>query len=250
MADLDLSITLRVAPPLRFFLLPVLRDFASIPYTLRRRASIKDVVESFGIPHTEVGQLRVHGVPVSFACIVEDGAVIEVFPPAIPFDVLTPAFLRPHPLPVHRFVADVNVGRLARLLRMAGFDTLFRNDFTDEALAAAAADEGRILLTKDRLLLRRRLVEFGRYVRADAPYVQLAEILDFFGLRPWLEPFSRCMACNGVLQAVAKEAIVDRLQPLTRRYFDIFRACPGCGRIFWHGSHREKMEKLLDILGV
>jgi len=219
----------------------------SFNHTIHRKASIKDVVESLGIPHPMVGDLLVNGQPVSFDYIVEDGDQVEVMPLSPPVDFLTPSVLRPHPLPAVRFLADVNVGKLASLLRMAGFDTAYQNHLHDAALAAIASKEKRILLTKDTNLLKRKKVEFGYLVREIAPPRQLAEIIRLFGLENTVKPFTRCMQCNGVLEPVAKEKILDRLEPLTKKYYHSFHRCPDCGKIYWAGSHKDNMLKYIDF---
>ncbi len=225
------------------------RDRRKITRPFARRASVKDVVESFGLPHTEVGRLLVNGQEADFSFQVLDGLVIEVFPVTAPWHVFRPGLLRPEPLTAITFVVDVNVGKLARLLRMVGFDTAYDQGWNDEGLAVVAERERRILLSKDRGLLSRKRVEFGRYVRAEEPREQLREVVGLLGLGESLAPFSRCMACNGVLRPVAKGDIIDRLQPLTRKYYTTFSICPDCRRIYWPGSHLEKMEKdFLDRL--
>ncbi|MEW6427267.1 MAG: Mut7-C RNAse domain-containing protein [Thermodesulfobacteriota bacterium] len=220
-----------------------------VSHLIHRRASIKDVVESLGIPHTEVGEVHRHERAVDFSCRVADGDIFVVSPLRPPVDVTLPTLLRPRPLPAARFVVDVNVGRLAGLLRLAGLDTAYENTGDDPLLAAIACREQRILLTRDRRLLHRRIVEHGHYVREKVPELQLAEVVGFYGLAGKLRPFSRCLRCNGVLEPVAKEEIIHRLLPLTRRYYHVFRRCPGCGRIYWPGSHHARMAGLLASLG-
>ncbi|NOX79827.1 MAG: hypothetical protein GXP57_01815 [Deltaproteobacteria bacterium] len=140
---------------------------------------------------------------------------------------------------------DVNVGKLARLLRMAGFDTLYDRCWKDDKLVALCCRERRILLTRDLGLLQRKQVEFGRYIRALGPSEQLLEVIGLLGLERHVVPFSRCMVCNCPLQPIAKEKINHRLQPLTRKYYNSFSRCPGCRRIYWPGSHLDGMRQLL-----
>ena len=188
---------------------------------------------------------------IDFAHIVGEAEKIEVYPLIAPMDVLHPSFLRPHPLPRLAFAVDANVGKLATLLRMAGFDTLYHNPISDPRLAALTAASSRLLLTKDKDLLKRKEIEHGRLIRAVMPERQLIEVLDLFGLRGKMRPFSRCLRCNeGILEPVDKERIIERLEPLTIKYYDRFQQCNRCGRIFWAGSHREKMEELLVRLGL
>ena len=228
-----------------------LRGQDRIETPLGRRTSIKDLVESYDVPHTEVGRLTAEGREVDFAHIVDEAESLEVYPLVAPVDVLHPSFLRPHPLPRLAFAVDANVGKLATLLRMAGFDTLYYNVISDQRLAALTAASSRILLTKDKDLLKRKEIEHGRLIHEIMPERQLVEVVDLFGLHEEMRPFSRCLRCNeGVLKPVDKEGIIDRLEPLTIKYYDRFQQCNRCGRIFWAGSHREKMEELLVRLGL
>ncbi len=210
-----------------------------------RRASIKDVIESFGLPHTEVGRLEVAGRQVDFSFVVEENLAIEVFPVSPPWNVFRPTPLRPRPLTEIKFIVDVNVGKLARFLRMAGFDTLYDRHWKDDTLAALCCRERRILLTRNLGILQRKQVEFGRYIRSLSPKEQLLEVIGLLGLERHIVPFSRCMVCNSPLQPIAKEKINHRLQPLTRKYYNSFSRCPGCRRLYWPGSHLDGMRKLL-----
>ena len=220
-------------------------------YPLYRRASIKDIVEGLGVPHTEVGRILLDGHDQSFEKVPYDGEHYRIEPLSPRQPPTVPTFLRPAPLPACIFLVDINVGRLAGLLRMAGLDA-------EAAVPGAAAEElirragreGRILLTRNRDLLRHRRLVFGRLLRSQDPDEQLAEIIRLYRLQDKLAPFSRCIACNLLLAEVDKAAILHRLQPLTRKYFDRFKQCTGCGKIYWQGSHHERMtEKLHRIVG-
>ena len=210
-----------------------------------RRASIKDVIESLGIPHAEIERLLVNGKDVTFDYITKDTDQIDVFVLTPPFDVFSPSVLRPEPLGEIRFVIDVNVGKLATFLRMSGFDTFYKNGMTDPELAEICEQEKRILLTKDCNLLKRKNVVFGHLVREVDPKKQLAETINLFSLIDKVLPFSRCLVCNQNLVPVAKEQIIHRLKPLTKKYYDSFHICMECDKLYWRGSHREKMEKVL-----
>lgn len=212
---------------------------------VNRRASVKDVIESFGLPHTEVGSIIMNDKEVDFNLIVEQGIVFDVYPVPSPWEVDKPSILRPTPLPTISFIVDVNVGRLARYLRAAGFDTLYDHRWNDEFIANMMQGEKRILLTRDMRLLMRKHVMFGRYVRATQPEKQLHEVLNLFGLTGTLDPFTRCLECNSLLQKVAKKEILHRLEPLTRKYYSSFSQCPHCDKIYWPGSHIENMARLL-----
>lgn len=228
-----------------------LRGQDRIEAPLARRTSVKDLIESYDVPHTEVDRLTVSGREVDFGHLVEAAETIEVYPPAAPVDLLRPTLLRPRPLTHIGFVVDVNVGKLATLLRMIGIDTLYYPNASDTRLAEVTAASGRVLLTKDKELLKRKRIEFGRLVREIQPERQLIEVVALFGLLGEVRPFSRCLGCNeGVLEPVEKELVRDRLEPLTIKYYDQFHTCNRCGKIFWAGSHRERMQGLLARLGV
>lgn len=222
------------------------RGKTTIFHDLERRASVKDVIESFGIPHTEVGGLRTNGREISFAHVVDNSEKIEIFSLPVPVDVLTPSLLRPQPLSGISFAVDDNVGKLASLLRMAGIDTYYSNDISDTELINIACQEGRIILSKDKELLKRKMVVFGHLVRASAPRKQLSEIIQLYRLQEQLRPFSRCLQCNDLLQPVDKLDILDRLEPLTIKYYDSFTTCRQCGNIYWPGSHRQRMMQILS----
>lgn len=212
---------------------------------LERRTSIKDLIESFGIPHPEIEKITVNGKEVDFAYIVGKSIQIEVFPISAQSNFFMPSLLRPNPLVSYRFVVDVNVAKLASKLRQLGFDALLPRNCEDTGIAAIAGCQRRILLTRDRNLLMRKIVEFGHLVRAESPNAQLVEIIKLFGLKDKIKPYSRCFQCNGLLSPVAKEDILPFLEPLTRKYYDVFHRCIDCKKIYWSGSHREKMDGIL-----
>lgn len=217
-------------------------------FTVNRRASVKDVIESYGIPHTEVGRIESNGQQVGFSFLVEDELCFNVSGIEAPWDVTRPTLLRPLPLKELAFVVDVNVGRLAKYLRMAGFDTLYDYQWDDCRIVDIVEQTNRIVLSRDMGLLKRKQVEFGRYVRAVKPVDQLEEIVSLFDLAHEIKPFSRCLDCNTLLDQVDKKDILSRLEPLTVKYYNSFSLCRSCNKIYWPGSHREKMEKLLTSI--
>ncbi len=222
------------------------RNEGRIYYPLTRRASIKDIVESLHVPHTEVWTITRGNRELSFSHIphVDEEISLYSFPDGV--DVTQPTFLRPTPLPEAAFSVDINVGKLARLLRMAGLDTWYDPQLTEKELAARSATHGRILLSRNRDLLQRKCITWGRLVRAEMPEEQLTEIISLYGLCGQVAPFSRCLECNALLQPVDKSAILDRLEPLTRKYYHRFNRCPDCDRIYWQGSHHHHMLKVID----
>lgn len=228
------------------FFLPRRFQSGAIEHAFDWRASVKDMIESLGVPHAEVGLIAANGVSVDFGCIVQPDDRLDVYPQFDAVDLPEKVRLRP-PLPaVPSFVLDQHLGRLAAYLRMMGFDTLYRNDYHDEELAQVSHDEQRVLLTRDVGLLKRSLVIYGYYVRATHREPQLVEITRRFKLSTQAAPFKHCMKCNGLLYAVAKDAILDRLPDGTARYYDEFHRCPSCQRVYWKGPHYEQMQRLVE----
>ena len=239
---------LRFHGNLRELLRPRHRNRDSVAYPLNRRASIKDIIESLRIPHTEIGRIVAGGRERDLGWIPEQPATVHVFPLADGHDPTRPTLLRPEPVSGIRFLVDVNVGKLATLLRMAGFDAASVPELDQGELAGKAVSEKRILLSRNRDLLRRSQVVHGHLVRAEQPEDQLAEILTLYGLTGKTRPFSRCLRCNTLLDPVEKTAILHRLEPLTRKYYHRFRICPHCRRIYWRGSHHRRMAQLFPGL--
>jgi len=234
---------------LKELLRPPFRGQKMVAYQLTRQASVKDIIEALGVPHTEVGRLTVAGRELSFAALGAENDRLDVYPLCPPVDVLTPTLLRPEPLASITFAVDMNVGKLATLLRMAGFDTFYRNYISDSELIEVAVREKRIVLSKDRDLLKRKDVVFGYLVREIYPEKQLAEIVHLFGLKEQFKPLSRCLRCNALLQPVEKRRILNRLEPLTQTYYHAFHRCPCCDRIYWPGTHRDTMLLMLARCG-
>jgi hypothetical protein len=203
--------------------------------------SVKHLIEALGVPHTEVMQVLANDRSVQFDYIVLDGDRIEVYPFRPTAGV--PSQSLPDAAP--RFIIDNHLGKLAKSLRMLGFDCLYRNDYQDEELARLAAQEGRTLLTRDRRLLMRKMIVSGYCVRDLDPRRQVQEVMRRFNLYAAIQPFRRCINCNGLLQPVSKGAVLSRLEPLTKQYFDEFRICPVCSQVYWKGSHFEHMQQLV-----
>ena len=203
------------------------------------RQSVKHLVESLGVPHVEVKRIEVNQRQVSFKYLVQDGDFVQVYPYK-PGD-----FLGDQDLPIC-FILDNHLGQLAAYLRMLGVDAEYRNDYEDEELAAIAVRENRTLLTRDRRLLMRSIIEHGYCLRSKIPREQLREVVTRYYLYSEIVPFSRCMHCNGSLEEVSKEQVLDRLQPLTKRYFFEFHRCRDCDQIYWKGSHYEQMRRFID----
>ncbi|MUL67906.1 hypothetical protein BOO86_25770 [Mycobacterium sp. CBMA 234] len=212
---------------------------------VRPHQTVKDVVEAAGIPHTEIDLILVNGESVDFGHHPLPGDRIAAYPVFEKLDIGPLTRVRSSPLRDPRFIVDVNLGGLLRLMRLVGFDARFQWDADDAALAEIAAAEHRILLTRDRGLLKRRNVTHGMYVRSDQPFEQIVEVIRGLDLAQRLVPFSRCLRCGGLVTSVAKQDVVERLEPLTRRYYDDFRLCGDCDRIYWNGSHQQRLDDLV-----
>jgi hypothetical protein len=228
--------------------LPASRRKRRFPHAFTRKASIKDMIEALGIPHTEIEVILVNGESVDFSCIVNDGDDVSVYPMFESLDIRPVLRLRPQPLRRPRFVLDSHLGRLTRYLRLLGFDCLYQNNFQDDELARISSQQQRTLLTRDRRLLQRKVITRGYYVRATRPLEQTVEILRRFDLSGDVTPLGRCIRCNGLLEDIEKGAIEARLEPRTRRYYRHFRICPECSQIYWQGSHFSKMTRLIDTI--
>lgn len=239
------QVQLRFYEELNDFLPPALRK-TTITYELTRRASVKDVIESFGVPHTEIELILANGRSVDFSYIVQAGDRISVYPMFEALDISPLIRLREKPLREPRFIIDANLGRLARYLRLLGFDTLYRNNYPDQEIARIAQQDRRIVLTRDRALLQHKSITHGYFVRSDKPREQVKEILARLDLYDHVHPFTRCLRCNGEMEDVEKHTVDHQLQPRTRQYYDRFRRCTACGQAYWRGSHFERMERLCE----
>ena len=230
------------------YFLPKAQHHTTITHTFDWRASIKDMAESLGPPHAEMGLLVVNGRSVDFEYIVMPGDEIDIYDDfgmsALPEG--EKMRLRP-PYPGRpRFILDTHLGRLAGYLRMLGFDTLYRNDYPDDELAQVSHDEKRIVLTRDIGVLKRSPVIYGYYVRETDPRKRVTEIMRRFDLTGQIEPFQHCMRCNGLLNRAEKAEILHLLPPRTVEYYDEFHQCDDCAQVYWKGSHFEQMQAFLD----
>ncbi len=221
------------------------RDF---PVEIDRARSVKDAIESVGIPHTEVDLILVDGRSVDFSHLLRGGERVAVYPMFEALDIAPVVRLRPLPLRDPRFVADGHLGKLARHLRMAGFDTLWANDWDDDEIVRISGVQRRTILTRDKAMLRRREVERGYFVRATESEAQLAEVVRALQLEGRIDPFTRCRECNVPLEEVSRDVVADRLPEKVRGLYERFKRCPRCERVYWEGSHFARMKGVLDRL--
>jgi uncharacterized protein len=229
-----------------------LRDFLAqarrtgeIVHAFREPGSVKDVIEAYGVPHTEVEVILANGTSVDFGYRVRDGDRVSVYPMFESFDISEILRVRPQPLREVRFVLDVHLGTLARRLRLLGFDCHYRRDAADDELVAVATGERRILLTRDLGLLKRKAITHGTFVRNTDPREQVKEMVRRFQLSGAIEPFTRCVACNGLLEDVAKSDVEHQLPPMTRQLYHRFRRCADCGKAYWRGAHHGRLAAMV-----
>jgi uncharacterized protein with PIN domain len=226
------------------------RSLRKVPftYTFSGKPAVKDAIEAIGVPHTEVDLILVNGNSVDFYYHLKDGDMVSVYPVFESLDISGVTHLRSAPLRTPKFILDVHLGKLAGKLRMLGFDTLYRNDYTDSEVSRIAASQGRIVLTRDIGLLKIKEVKRGYWIRSQSTKGQLVEVLDHFDLHSMIQPFRRCMRCNGVIKSVDKEEVKEQLQHRTRKYYDEFYRCSSCGAVYWKGSHYERMVSTVEEL--
>jgi uncharacterized protein with PIN domain len=241
------TITFRFYEELNDFLAPERRkrEFA---WGCPVGATVKHAIEALGVPHTEVELVLVDGMSVGFDHALAGGERVAAYPVFEAFDVTPLVRVRDGPLRTPRFIADAHLGGLARLLRLAGFDTLFANAWADDEIVRIALAEHRIVLTRDRALLMRRELTHGCYVHAQHGTAQAHEIFERLDLRGSAQPFTRCLVCNSPLQRVDRAAVASRVPPGVLERHDRFAACAGCGRIYWEGLHWKRMSATLDAL--
>jgi uncharacterized protein with PIN domain len=214
------------------------------------RTSVKDLIESFGVPHTEVDMILVNSQSVNFGYLINDGDDISVYPVFESLDISNVQHLRPRPLRNPKFVADVHLGRLTRYLRMLGIDVCYKNDLNDDDIISLSLKERRAILTKDRGILKRNEVTHGYWIRSIKIEEQVEEVLERFHLHNEIKEFTRCLECNELLKPVAKEKIISQLPPKVARIQNEFYFCPSCKKIFWKGTHYQRMLSFIKRLDI
>lgn len=217
-------------------------------HEFRGNPSVKDLVESLGVPHTEIDFILVNGKSVGFGYKLSDNDVISVYPVFESFDISDVQRLRPEPLREPKFILDVHLGKLARYMRMFGLDTLYKNDYTDEVIVKISLEERRTILTRDFGILKRSEVTHGYYVRNTDPLEQAKEIIERFQLRKKLKPFSRCIVCNSLFEKTTKKSVINLIPEQVKMNCDDFFVCSGCKKIYWKGTHFDKMSKTIKFI--
>ena len=232
-----IQVTVKFHTDLYFFLHESRRSQSEVTFYVTR--SVKDLIESLGVPHVEVGEILVNGAPVGFDYLLKTGDIVHVFPPNVG--------LSPGPKQQIRFIADVHLKSLTRSLRMLGFDTLYDPLWHDVELARISENSSRVLLSRDTQLLMRSNVSRGLYIRSTDPGKQVIEVMKRFQLIETIDPFMRCISCNGAISDVKKEELNDdAVPPGVIKRTDRFYRCETCGKYFWDGSHVERMRKKIE----
>lgn len=235
------------------YFLPHNRQNSPLPVSFREKRSIKDLIESLGVPHVEVDAILHVGMSVDFSHIIERDDTFHCYPFGADHGNDAVIHLVTPPRDDPRFVCDVHLRQLVRRLRLMGFDTLFEEGMDDEAIAQLAASQNRIVLTRDRGLLRRRIVTRGRIVRSTDPDGQITEIIERLNLKDRCDPFSRCIECNGLIEVLDMESIAKapdgmNIPPGVRSWCSEYYRCSGCGRIYWRGSHYDRLRRRADAI--
>jgi uncharacterized protein with PIN domain len=217
---------------------------AWIEYTFNNQPSVKDAIEAIGIPHVEVDVILVNSKPVDFRYIIQPNDQVEVMP-------IHNHLPKGHSLiDMHsfnqKFVLDVHLGSLARELRLMGFDSVYDNQYLNPAMVRIAVQEKRALLTRDIGLLKYKVLKYGYWLRSQDPMKQLLEVIKYFDLSGLFKPFTRCIACNGIIGPIEKQMIVEKLSSGTINYFNEFYQCKNCKRVYWKGSHYERMQRFIE----
>jgi len=237
--------TFRFYAELNDFFPPEKRQRA-ISYEFTGSPAIKDAIEALGVPHTEVDVVLVNGHSVDFAYRLHPGVRVAVYPVFESLDISPLVRLRDRPLRRTAFIADVHLRKLARLLRLLGFDTAHSNDYTDAEIVAIACDEERIILTRDRELLKHGAVTHGYWIRSDQPLEQAREVVHRFDLASQVQPFRRCLTCNGLLKPVDKKEVLSRIPPKTALWQDEYFICQVCDKLYWRGTHFPKLQDIIE----
>ncbi|MGZ3742350.1 MAG: Mut7-C RNAse domain-containing protein [Pseudobdellovibrionaceae bacterium] len=232
--------------------LPYAQQGKTVVVKLFQNSTVKDTIESLGVPHPEVDLLLINGESMSFDTLLKDGDHVSVYPMFMNLDISSVSRLRPQPLikmterPL-KFVVDVNLGKLAHFLRMLGFDVTFHRKLESDAeLAFISRHENRVLLTRDVGLLKRKNVDFGYYVRSHLPKEQTLEVLRRFNLINFIRLCSRCLECNVPIQSIDKDQVLSQLPPLVAKFYSKFYVCPHCHKIYWEGTHFKHMRESVE----
>ncbi len=235
-----------------YFFYDSLNDFlpkrnrnCTIEHHFKNSPIIKDSIEALGVPHPEIAVIKANGKNVSFNYRVKENDEIKVYPHFYLHDTQPIIQLKPQNKPC--FILDVHLGRLAKYLRMVGFDTLYSSeDWGDKYIADTGGKENRIVLSRDIGLLKRSSVTYGYFVRNKDSYQQFTEITNRYSLKNNFAPFTRCIRCNSKIESVEKDEITNLLESGTKQEHNEFWQCTGCQQIYWKGTHYKRMVEMLE----
>ncbi len=230
--------------------LPRARKQLPFSYHYAGPLKLQEAILSIGVPISEIDLILVNSESVQLDYALKGGENISVYPVFESFDISGLTTLRPQPLRVTRFILDAHLGKLAKYLRMVGFDCLYKNDFEDTTIVKITLNENRIILTRDKPLLRSPKIQHGYYVRSIFPKMQFIEVIEKFDLTSQLHPFTRCIVCNHPIEKVSKAGIRERIPQDTYHHFHDFYICKVCDKVYWQGSHYDRMQSFIhDLLG-
>jgi uncharacterized protein with PIN domain len=241
------KVYIRFYEELNFFIPPE-KHKKIIEKYCKKGTTVKALIEICGIPHTEVDLVLVNGESTGFSYQLKNNDRVSVYPVFESFDIGEVSQVRPAPLRVIQFILDVHLGKLAKRLRLLGFDTLYSNTYSDEEISEISKKEKRIILTRDTGLLKRKIITHGYYIKSRNPREQLFEVVKRFDLLKAVKPFTRCIQCNKSLEKVEKNNIKQRVPEKIWNKYDKFHFCSRCNKIYWLGSHWENMKKTLEKL--
>ncbi len=240
---------------LRFYselndLLPDHRKNTDFEAEFKDKRSVKDIIEAFGVPHTEVDIIIANGESIDFKYILQGGDQISVYPAFEKPNIQNILHLCPAPPFKTRFIVDINLGDIVKLMRVLGFDVYYDQDLSNQNIIELSKKDDRIIITKSRKLLKFKDVAYGLLLHSGTTEAQIKDIIYRLEIKDKVRPFSRCLRCNGILSSVPKEEIEDRIPPKTRSFCDQYSHCESCNKIYWEGTHVFEMRKVIDrILG-
>jgi len=240
----SITITIRFYQELSFFI-PKYMNGKRVEKPFPKDCSVKHAIETFGVPHTEVDLILVNEKPVTFDYNLQNGDDVSVYPVFESFDISETSRLQQSPLRNTKFIADVHLKKLTTYLRLCGFDTAYQPDLDDAEIADKAYNENRIILTRDRDLLKRKKVTHGYYIKSQNPARQLKDVINRFQLKKSIKPFTRCSTCNGKVVSVEKQKIINKLPPATREEYSEFYTCSNCGKVYWMGAHYKNLIQII-----
>lgn len=228
--------------------LPVNRQKIDFEIEFKSKRSIKDMIEALGVPHTEVDLILINGKSVDFNYIIKSEDRVSVYPVFELLNIESVTHLRKIPLRCTKFIANVNMGDIAKYMRLLGLDVYYDPSISAQEIIKISKNENRIILTKSRKLLKFKEVSHGIFIHPGKMEDQIRKIIDFLDIKNQIRPFSRCLLCNNLLESIPKENILDRIPPKVKEFYDEYNHCTSCDRIYWKGSHQIKMQNVIDLI--